>query len=406
MANNVKPAVLNNLTYPVSSFIGREHDIAEVKKSLNKYRLVTLTGPGGCGKTRLALRTASDFAALYEHGVWLVEFASLNDPALIPQTVAAVFDIRERPGAELSQSVIEYISKNRILLVFDNCEHLITDIANFVELLLRKCPHLSILATSREGLGVPGEALWVVPPLTLPIPQPWTDPTSAQQIVETYSKSESVQLFMARVSAFLPEFTLTVENGVWVAEICRRLDGMPLAIELAAARARTLSVKQICEHLDDRFNLLTAGRRTSPARQRTLAATLDWSYALLTDPERRVLQRLAVFSGGATLEAAEAVCKCECVKPVEVMDVLSHLVDKSLVLVDQNIFEPRYRLLETIRQYARGKLAAQGGEDDCKDCHLDYFVHWAEMTALTIEGQDRLIGLINSRSSMTTCERP
>ena len=256
---------------------------------------------------------------------------------------------------------LNYLSSRHILLVFDNCEHLITDIARFVDILFRKCPKLTILTTSREGLGILGEAIWTVPPLSLPIQKPWTDPASAQETVNLYLKSESVQLFMARVSAVSPEITLTVENGAWVAEICRRLDGMPLAIELAAARVRALSVKQIAERLDDRFKLLTGGSRTAPLRQQTLAATLDWSYALLTEPERRVLQRLSIFAGGAALEAAEAVCICECVQPEEVLDVLSHLVDKSLVVADQSSSETRYRLLETIRQYARQKLSRTGG---------------------------------------------
>ena len=376
----------NNLPVQLTRFIGREHDIAEVKKWLIDYRLVTLTGPGGCGKTRLALQIASDLLPAYEHGVWLVEFAPLSDPALITQAVAAVIGVREYPGVELSQAVFEFLSSRHILLVFDNCEHLITDIARFVDILFRKCPRLTVLTTSREGLGILGEAIWTVPSLSLPIQKPWTDPASAQETVNLYLKSESVQLFMARVSAVSPEFTLTVENGAWVAEICRRLDGMPLAIELAAARVRALSVKQIAERLDDRFNLLTAGSRTAPLRQQTLAAALDWSYALLTEPERRVLQRLSIFAGGAALEAAEAVCTCECVQPGEVLDVLSHLVDKSLVVADQSSSETRYRLLETIRQYARQKLAEQGDEDECRDRHLDYFMQWAETLAPTIEG--------------------
>ncbi len=304
----------NNLPVQLTRFIGREHDISEVKKWLIDHRLVTLTGPGGCGKTRLALQIASDLRSAYEHGVWLVEFAPLSDPALITQAVAAALGVREYPGVELSQTVFDYLSSRHILLVFDNCEHLITDIARFVDNLLRKCPKLTVLTTSREGLGILGEAIWTVPPLSLPIQKPWTDPASAQETVNIYLKSESVQLFMARVSAVSPEFSLTVENGAWVAEICRRLDGMPLAIELAAARVRALSVKQIAERLDDRFKLLTGGSRTAALRHQTLAATLDWSYALLTEPERRVFQRLSIFAGGASLEAAEAVCTCECVQ--------------------------------------------------------------------------------------------
>jgi non-specific serine/threonine protein kinase len=219
------------------------------------------------------------------------------------------------------------------------------------------------------------------------------DPASAQETVNIYLKSESVQLFMACVSAISPEFTLTVENGAWVAEICRRLDGIPLAIELAAARVRVLSAKQIAERLDDRFKFLTGGSRTAAHRHQTLAATLDWSYALLTEPERRVLQRLSIFAGGTALEAAEAVCSCECVQPGEVLDVLSHLVEKSLVVAEQSSVEARYRMLETIRQYARQKLVEQGDAVECGDCHLDYFMQWAEMIAPTLHGKDQLVGL-------------
>jgi len=383
----------NNLPTQLTRFIGREHDLSEVKKWLIDYRLVTLTGPGGCGKTRLALQIASNLRSAYEHGVWLVEFAPLSDPALIPQAVAAVIGVREYPGVELSQTVFEYLSARHILLVFDNCEHLITDIAHLVDILLRRCPKLTVLATSREGLGILGEAIWTVPPLSLPIQKPWVDPASAQEAVDIYLKSESVQLFMARVSAISPEITLTMENGAWVAEICRRLDGMPLAIELAAARVRALSVKQIAERLHNRFILLKGGSRTAPLRHQTLAATLDWSYALLSESERRVLQRLSIFAGGASLESAEAVCICECVQPDEVVDILSHLVDKSLVVADQSSSETRYRLLETIRQYAQQKLAEQGDVVEGRDCHLMYFVQWAEMIAPTLQGKDQLVGL-------------
>jgi predicted ATPase/DNA-binding CsgD family transcriptional regulator len=388
MAQNKNPSIHTNLPSPLSSYIGHAADILEVQQRLTANRLVTLTGPGGCGKTRLALRIAGDLTAAYPDGVWLIEFAPLSDAAFITQVVASALGVRERSYAGLPQTVVDYLALRRTLLVFDNCEHLIADISRLSDFLLRSCPNLTILATSREALGISGEAIWEVPPLSLPDPQPWTDPDSVQDTVDHYLKSESVQLFLARVSAISPGFSLSVENGAWVAEICRRLDGMPLAIELAAARVRALSVKQIAERLDDRFSLLSGGNRTAPLRQQTLAAALDWSYELLTDAECRVLQRLSVFAGGIALEAAEAVCACECVRPDEVLEVISRLVDKSLVIADQGAQVARYRLLETIRQYALQKLIQVGDEQASRGSHLDYFMHWAETAVPTIYGPD------------------
>ena len=239
--------------------------------------------------------------------------------------------------------------------------------------LLKKCPTLIILVTSREILGVTGEVTWTVPALSLPDQKPWTNPLSAGQAVDSYQESESVQLFLARAEAVAPEFCLTTENGAWIAEICRRLDGMPLAIELAAARVRTLSVQQIAQRLDDRFHLLTSGSRTAPLRHQTLAAALDWSYALLSEEEHNVLQGLSIFAGGATLEALEWVCMPD-VESDEALEVLAHLVDKSLVLVVRSERgRTRYHLLETIRQYALEKLSQSGREAGFRNCHLNYF---------------------------------
>jgi len=368
-----------NLPAPLSTFIGREREIAELRQMLRADILVTLTGPGGSGKTRLAIQAASEMQGEYEDGVWLVELASLSEEALVTQTIASHLNIREQSGRALIDTLVDHLSSQNALLVIDNCEHLIHACAQFAATILQRCPDLRILATSREMLGVPGEAVFATPPMTLPEVQPWKSPASAQNAINIYGQSEAVQLFMNRASALVRDFTLDTENGAWISEICRRLDGMPLAIELAAARVPTLSIQEIAHRLDDRFHLLTGGSRTAEPRQQTLRATLDWSYALLSDPEKKVLQCLSIFSGGAILEAAQMVCCGEGVNPEELLDVLSRLVEKSLIVVDRpEGGEVRYHLLETIRQYANEKLAESGEANDTRDRHLSYFVHWTK----------------------------
>jgi len=385
---------IGNLPAPLSDFIGREREIAEVKQLLAAHRLVTLAGPGGSGKTRLALQAGYELRGEYEDGVWLAELASLSDGALVAQTIATHLGVREQTGQLLIDTLADHLVSQRTLLVIDNCEHLIHACAQFAETILQRCPDLRILATSREMLGIPGESVLAVPPLRLPEEQPWKSPAAAQNALGVYRQSEAVQLFVNRAASIAPHFALETENAAWVSEICRRLDGMPLAIELAAARVRTLSVQQIAQRLDDRFHLLTGGSRTADPRQQTLAATLDWSYALLSEPERKILQRLSTFSGGATLEAAEAVCAGEGINSEEVLDVLSHLAEKSLVTVDRpEGGETRYRLLETIRQYAREKFAESGEVDESKNRHLDYFVQWAEKAEPYLNGAEQVLWL-------------
>ncbi len=273
-----------------------------------RTELVTLTGPGGCGKTRLALQVATEALPSFEDGTWLIELGSLADAALLPQTVAATLGVREQTGRPLTETLSAYLCAHRALLLLDNCEHLVQACAEFAATLLQTCPKLKVLATSREALGVDGEAIWAVPPLSLP-EMPGAEEAAGKQPSDPRPRqSEAVELFLARAEAVLPGFSLTTENTAAVESICRRLDGMPLAIELAAARLRALSVEEIAAHLDDRFHLLTGGNRTAPPRQQTLEATLDWSFALLTDVERTVLRRLSVFAGGCSLHAAEAVC--------------------------------------------------------------------------------------------------
>jgi len=373
----------NNLPTPLSTFVGREREIAEVKQLFASHRLVTLTGAGGSGKTRLSLKVAGEQLSHFKHGIWFVELASMSDPMLVPQTIASTLNIREQSRQALLDVLVNHLSTHAVLLILDNCEHLVSACAQIIEALLQKCPNLKILATSREVLGIIGEVVWVVPPLSLPDQQPWMNPVSMRDAVRSYEASESVQLFVTRAEAIAPDFQLTAENAAWVAEICRRLDGMPLAIELAAARVRSLSVQQIAQRLDDRFHLLTVGSRTAPLRQQTLAATLDWSYALLSGYEQKVLQGLSVFAGGATLEAVQSVCA----EVGEVLDTLSRLVDKSLVtVVRPERGETRYNLLETIRQYALKKLAESGMLEEARNHHLNYFLQWAENAEPNLTG--------------------
>jgi predicted ATPase/DNA-binding CsgD family transcriptional regulator len=313
-------------------------------------------------------------------------------PSLISQKITSTLNIREQSNQPLLDSLVYYLSMHPSLLVIDNCEHMIDACAEIVQILLLKCANLKILATSREVLGITGEVTWIVPPLSLPEVQPWTSPESARGAMHEYTKSESIQLFIARAMANTPEFQFTPHNGAWVAEICRRLDGMPLAIELAAAQIRSLSVKEIAKRLDNRFQLLTGGSRTAPPRQQTLASTVDWSYDLLSGEEQKVLQRLSVFAGGITLKTVEIVCLEEDVESAEVLETLSHLVDQSLVTVDRlERGEIRYHLLETIREYAFDKLAQSKELETLRNRHLDFYFEFAREAELGIRGPDEIL---------------
>jgi non-specific serine/threonine protein kinase len=368
----------HNLPALLSTFIGRKRDIAEVRQLLRTERLVTLTGPGGCGKTRLALQVAAETLPAFVDGVWLIELASLSDGALIPQAVAATLDLREQGGRALLDTLADYLRARQTLLVLDNCEHIIQACAQVAESFLQACPSLTILATSREPLRIPGEVVHNVPPLALPETKGRDGPRELRRAEDV---SEAEQLFIARARAAVPGFDPSDENAAAVADICVHLDGMPLAIELAAARVRSLSVQQVAGLLGDRFRLLTGGDRTAPARHRTLEATLDWSYALLSETERHVLQAISVFAGGCTLQAAEAVCAQDGLPASAVLDHLSHLADKSLILADTASGEARFRMLETIREYALKSLIAAGNESAVRNRHLQHFLRWAEAAA-------------------------
>jgi predicted ATPase/DNA-binding CsgD family transcriptional regulator len=373
----------NNLPLELSSFVGREKELAEVKRLLEDNRLLTLTGSGGCGKTRLALAAAGELVGGLEDGAWLVELASLADPSLVQGAVASALGVREQPGSPSTESLSDYLRTKKMLLVLDNCEHLVEACAVLAEALLRTCPNLRILATSREAFGIAGETRLAVPSLSLPDPR-------RLPAVEDVARYEAANLFVDRAKAIKPEFALTERNAMYVAQVCYRLDGIPLAIELAAAKVKVLSVEQIAARLDDRFALLTDGGRTALARQRTLEAAMDWSHELLSRGERTLLRRLSVFAGGFTLEAAEAVCSGppsdEELEQAEVLDLLSRLVDRSLVLVAERDGKARYRLLETIRQYGREKLERSGEAAEIRRRHAGFLLTLAEEAGPELKG--------------------
>jgi predicted ATPase/DNA-binding CsgD family transcriptional regulator len=374
------PSTKNNLPFQLTSLVGREREINEVKGLLAGNRLLTLTGPGGCGKTRLALAVASELAEGFEEGAWLVELAPLADPELVPQAVASILDVREVPGRPLVETLSDYLGSKKMLLILDNCEHLVEACAELAAELLRACPDLRVLATSREALGIGGEVSWPVPPLSLPDPRRL--PT-----VGSLPGYEAARLFIERASAVTPNFSLTGRNATAVARVCWRLDGIPLAIELAAARVKVLSVEQIAGRLEGSFGLLSGGSRTAMPQHRTLRATMDWSHELLSEEERVLFRRLSVFAGGFSLKAAEVVCDGTEIEREGVLDLLAHLIDKSLVsVVGQQGGETRYRLLETVRQYGREKLRGSGEEDRIRRLHVQHYLALAEHAEPQLKG--------------------
>jgi predicted ATPase/class 3 adenylate cyclase len=365
------PELPNNLPRQVTSFIGRDAESAQVKRLLEATQLLTLTGSGGCGKTRLALQVAADLLDRFPDGVWLVELAALTDPALVAQEVASALGLKEEAGKSLVQTLVDQLKARHLLLVLDNCEHLLSACADLADTLIHICPQITLLATSREPLSIAGETTFRIPSLSLP-------DRAEDSTPENLSQYEAVRLFIERASAVAPAFEVTRSNAPALAQICHRLDGIPLAIELAAARIRVLPVEQIAPRLDDRFRLLTGGSRTALPRHQTLRALIDWSYSLLTEQECLLLRRLAVFTGGWMLEAAEAICAEDGLEDWEVLDVLTSLVDKSLVVYEEQAGEARYRLLETVRQYAQDQLAESGERTRMCVRHRDYFWRFVE----------------------------
>lgn len=294
----------NNLPVQLTSFIGRERDIAEIKESLASKRLITLTGSGGVGKTRLTLQVAAEMLEQFPDGTWFVELAPVSDPALVPQVIASILHLHEEPQRPIADTLVNYLRSKTLLLVLDNCEHVLDACIRLCDAILHQCPQVRILASSREALGIVGEQSYRVQSLTLPDPRH----LDSAQLAQTLESYEAARLFVERAMLSLPDFQVTESNAAAIAQICHRLDGIPLAIELAAARVKAMSVEQLLARLQDRFRLLTGGSRTALPRQQTLRAAIDWSYALLSDQEKTLLRRLSVFSGGWTLEAAEKVC--------------------------------------------------------------------------------------------------
>jgi predicted ATPase/class 3 adenylate cyclase len=350
-------AVINNLPTQLTSFVGREAELAELGQAFKAARLVTLTGAGGCGKTRLALHAVAEVAERHPDGVWWIELAPVSAGEFVPYVVARTFGLVEEPGRPVVDTLSEQLAGLEALVVLDNCEHLLEPCTRLVNALLRAAPALRFVTTSREPLGVPGELTWRVPSL---------------------DEEAGGRLFVERAALVRPGFTAEGGDAKVVAQICRRLDGLPLAIELAAARARMMPPAGIAAALDDRFRLLTGGGRTMLPRQQTLETSVAWSYDLLGDAERALLRRLSVFAGGFTRDAAESVCADEILDRYAVLDVLSHLVDKSLVHADVDQAEGRYGLLETIRVFARSRLMSAGESNMIQERHRDFFLALAE----------------------------
>ena len=362
----------SNLPLSPTSFIGREKEKNEIIFLSGQFPLVTILGAAGIGKTRLSLQIARQQSAACPDGVWLVELAPIRDPLLLPRIVATTIGLREEPQRPVIDMLCDYLREKRMLVVFDNCEHLVDACAQLADRILRTAPSVRMIASSREALNIPGEVTYLIPPLEVPESDP---PPSLDSACEV----EAVRLFVDRAAAALPSFRASDENIASIVRICRQLDGIPLAIELAAAKIKVLSVEQIAERLGDRYRFLTGGSRTSLERHQTLRAAIDWSYNLLSQEEQSLFLRLSIFSGGWSLEAAEAVCGGE--EAQDVLDLLEQLINKSLILVEQAHGEFRYQMLETIRQYASEKLVQQKEDQAQHDRHLDHFLGLAEEAA-------------------------
>jgi predicted ATPase/class 3 adenylate cyclase len=392
-------ALPNNLPVQTTSFVGREKELEDVKRLLRNTRLLTLMGTGGTGKTRLALEIGAQVIHEFRNGVWLVELALIGEPERVVEAVAAAVGVREEPDQPLRATLVDFLRGKEILLLLDNCEHLLSIILPVAAELLRSCPSLKILATSRHSLGIGGESTFFVPPLQVLEDRP--EDFRGTDFTRHLLQYEAVKLFLARAVAVNPDFVITPANASAVAEICNRLDGIPLAIELAAARVKLLSVDQIAARLDDRFRLLRGGQRDGVPHQQTLQALIDWSYDLLSEKEGILFRRMGAFGGGRTLEALEGVCSGNGIEQSEVLDLLEQLVDKSLITVERDIAgNTRYTMIESVWQYSRDKLEASGEAPAVRDRHLDYFLAFAEAAAPHLEGPDQKVWLDRCQSEI------
>ncbi|MBK9226978.1 MAG: tetratricopeptide repeat protein [Ignavibacteria bacterium] len=370
----------NNLPVQISNFIGREQDIKFIRESLRKSSIVTITGTGGSGKTRLALQTAAELCDEFTAGVWLIELAQLNGADLIQQSILQTFNLKEQAGQNPEDILLAFLKEKEILLIFDTGEHVIDASAKFAEKLLRNCSKLKIISTSREALKIGGEVVHKLASLTTPVPE-------KENTLEAISQFEAVKLFIDRALTVDANFQVDNDNAPALAEICHRLDGIPLAIELAAARVRILTLQKINERLSDRFKLLTGGKRTVLPRQQTLRAMIDWSYDLLNDTEKLLFHRLSVFSGGWTIESAEEICSDEIIESYDVIDILTGLLEKSLVTTKEDSNVIRFSMLESIRQYAIEKA---GNEEEINQRHLNYFKKLVDSTKMRFGNEDML----------------
>ncbi len=366
-----------------TNFLGRRHELGEIKRLLPESRLVTLTGPGGVGKTRLALRAAQELQRAFHHRVWFVELAELRDPALLANTVADQLGVVDQSGRPAIEAIMDHLPSGPVLLVLDNCEHLVDACATFVDTLIRACPEVRVLATSRQSLGLLAERRYLVTPLPAPDPQ-------RLRSVQRLTRYASVQLFVERATAVYPGFTLDETTADAVARICRDLDGIPLAIELAAVRLRSLSVGQIAERLGERYRLLSHGVQQAPARQRTLQALIDWSYELCSPQERLAWARASVFSGSFDLDAVESIASGGDVATDDILDLVDSLVDKAVLLRDEGEDGVRYRMLETIREYGEAKLAALDERDVVRRRHRDWYAQLTTQFAAKWHGPDQI----------------
>lgn len=368
----------NNLHVQLTSFIGREKEMKEIKKLLSVTRLMTLLGSGGTGKTRLSLQVAADLIDEFANGVYIAELAPVSDPAMIVQTIFDSLEIKEEPGRSPEETLTDYLRGKEMLIILDNCEHLIIECSGLAEMILRNCPKIKIIATSREALNCSGEQTYRLPSLSVP-------DKSIVNTPEQLTHYESVRLFIERALSVNHNFRVNNNNAPALAGICNRLDGIPLAIELAAARIKVLSVEKIYERLDNRFNFLTGGNRTALPRQQTLKALIDWSYDLLSEEEKKLWSRLSVFKDGWTLESAEEICSDEKISKGEMLDLLSQLVEKSIIIYDE--VKERYWILETIKQYGEEKLKESNEEEKFFTKHLDYFAEQSSLSKFKLSGK-------------------